>query len=78
MEVKAKEAFVQLFAKFLDNLHSWVHVAKVYTLFHVALQDETTMRLIATELSDREKQLYYYVRRPDSRNYSENYNVMCS
>jgi hypothetical protein len=70
-EVKEREAFNILFKKFLDNLHSWVHVAKVYTVFHVALQEELTMKVVATELMDREKQLYYYVCRPDSRDYSK-------
>eukprot|EP00826_Nyctotherus_ovalis_P065633 TRINITY_DN9651_c0_g3_i4.p1 TRINITY_DN9651_c0_g3~~TRINITY_DN9651_c0_g3_i4.p1 ORF type:complete len:208 (-),score=39.80 TRINITY_DN9651_c0_g3_i4:43-666(-) len=70
-EVKGKEGFTLLFRNFLDSLHNWVHVAKVYTIFHVALQDECTMRIVATELVDREKQLYHYVNRPDARDYSK-------
>lgn len=70
-EVKEREAFNILFRKFLDNLHSWVHAAKVYTIFHAALQDESTMKVIGNELMEREKQLYYYINRPDSRDYSK-------
>jgi len=69
-EVRQKEAISMLFKKFLDNLTSWVHVAKVYTILHVALQDQGLMREISFEILDRQNLLYFYTKRPDSRDYS--------
>ena len=70
VEIRPKEAFASLFGKFLDNLHRWVHVIKVYTIFHVARQEESIMKPIAGELLERENLMYYYVRSPESTDYS--------
>eukprot|EP00826_Nyctotherus_ovalis_P000851 TRINITY_DN1005_c0_g1_i21.p1 TRINITY_DN1005_c0_g1~~TRINITY_DN1005_c0_g1_i21.p1 ORF type:complete len:253 (-),score=65.26 TRINITY_DN1005_c0_g1_i21:611-1369(-) len=70
-EIRRKEAFSKLFKKFLEELGSWVHTSKVYTIFHVALQDQTTARPIALELKERENHLYPYSKNPGSRDYIE-------
>ena len=69
-EIKRKEAFSQLFKKFLDNLGNWVHTIKVYTIFHVALQDQVTLKEVASELKERDSLLYCYAKRPDEQEYS--------
>lgn len=69
-EIRRKEAFSKIFKKFLEELGSWVHTAKVYTIFHVALQDQVTARPIALELKERESHIYAYSKNPGSRDYS--------
>ncbi len=69
-EIRQKEAFSLLFKKFLDNLGSWVHTAKVYSILHCTLQDLQLMRSIAAEIHERENLLYCYARRPDVSDYS--------
>jgi hypothetical protein len=65
MEVNKKEAFSLMFKDFLDNLTSWVHTMKVYTIFHAALQDTATMTEIAAEIKERDNLLYCYAKKPD-------------
>ena len=69
-EIRQKEAFSQLFKKFLDGLDGWLHTFKVYTIFHVALQDQNTMRSIAAELKERINLLYSFAKKPGERDYS--------
>lgn len=69
-EIRRKEAFSKVFKKFLEELASWVHVFKVYTIFQVALQDQAIARPIALELKERENHLYPYSKNPGSRDYS--------
>ena len=64
-EIKRKEAFSQMFKKFLDNLGSWVHTAKVYTIFHAMIIKE-----VAVELKERETLLYCYAKKPEEQEYS--------
>ena len=70
-EIKKKEAFSQIFKRFLDNLGNWVHTAKVYTIFHVALQDTVTLKEVAAELKERISLLYCYAKRPEEQDYSK-------
>jgi len=70
-EIKRKDAFSQLFKKFLSELGSWVHTTKVYTIFHVALQDQLTIKPIAAELKERENLLYSYAKKPEEQEYSK-------
>ena len=70
-EIKCKEAFGQLFEKFLNNLDNWVHTTKVYTIYHVALQDQMTSMGIGLQLKQREANLYSYSRNPSSKDYSK-------
>lgn len=64
-EVKKKEAFSLVFKRFLENLINWVHTAKVYTIFHVGLQDPATIDDIAAEIKERENLLYCYAKKPE-------------
>lgn len=64
-EIRKKEAYTSLFIKFNDNLTSWVHTAKVYTILHVGLQDGSIINEVAAELTERQKLLYFYQKRPD-------------
>ena len=59
-----------MFKKFLDNLGSWVHTAKVYTIFHAALQDSMIIKEVAVELKERETLLYCYAKKPEEQEYS--------
>ena len=70
VEINRKEAFSKLFKRFLEYLGNWVHTLKVYTIFHVALQDQLTAHPIALELKSREAHLYSYAKNPGSRDYS--------
>ncbi len=74
-EKRPKDAFSDLFQKFLDNLGSWVHTTKVYSIFHAALQDPATLRDIANELKERENLLYCYAKHPEEREYSTSLRV---
>ena len=74
-EIRQKEAFSYLFKKFLDNLHSWVHVAKFYSILHFAFNDITVMRVIAAEVLERENLIYFYTKRPESHDYSNSFCV---
>ncbi len=69
-EKPQKDAFSELFQNFLDNLGSWVHTAKVYSIFHAALQDPATTRNIADEVKGRENLLYCYAKHPEEKDYS--------
>lgn len=69
-EIRRKDAFAELFKKFLDELSSWVHTVKVYTIFHVALQDQLTIKPIAAELKERENLLYFFAKKPEDQDYS--------
>ena len=66
-EIKKKEAFSQIFKRFLDNLGNWVHTAKVY----IALQDTVTLKEVAAELKERISLLYCYAKRPEEQDYSK-------
>jgi hypothetical protein len=64
-EVQKKDAFAQLFKRFLSNLAHWVHTAKVYMIFHSALQDRLILQDIASELKAKEALLYCFAISPE-------------
>ena len=69
-EIKKKDAFSQMFKRFLDNLGSWIHTTKIYTVLHVGLQDQVTLKYIASEIKERENLLYSYAKKPEEQEYS--------
>lgn len=68
-ETPKKEAYSALFKKFLENLISWVHTAKCYTIFHVGLQDPATINDTAAEIKERENFLYCYAKKPEENDH---------
>lgn len=70
-DIKSKEAFACIFKKFQDSLTSWVHTMKVYTIFHVALQDAKCCKSIAIEIKAREHLCEFYKKPSSSASYFE-------
>ena len=52
-----KRAFEQVLRRCSDNLKSWVHTLKSYTIFQVALQTPETSKLIAELIHERSTKL---------------------
>ena len=77
-ESPMKESFSKLFVKFLENRESWVHIIKVYTILHVALQDGATMKPIAEELKEREGNMFWYECKLGEREYRSLAQHLCS
>ena len=65
LEITPSEAFSQFFVRFLDNMESWVHVIKCYTIFHVALQLPKIGAKIAGELRKRTASLVAFSKKPE-------------
>ncbi len=68
-EASPAMAISKLFTRLFSNRESWVHIIKIYTILHVALQDPKTMAELAKEIRKRSESLFWYKKKQDDSDY---------